>query len=75
MASNRNSLEKKDISTIEYADDPYAFNTKSAEWHATFNKKLLRKVDFRMLPLLSYMFLVNYLDRRYHPPNYIHNAF
>jgi hypothetical protein len=64
----RDSVDvKKDISTLEYAaqDDPWGFGSKSEEWHAEYNKKLLRKIDFRMLPLLSYMFLVSYLDRRF----------
>ena len=54
----RDSIDvKKDISTLEYAaqDDPYGFGSKSEEWHAEYNKKLLRKIDFRMLPLLSYI--------------------
>ncbi|KAF3402627.1 hypothetical protein DPV78_003741 [Talaromyces pinophilus] len=56
---------KKNISTLEYEtlDDPWGFSSNSEEWHIEYNKKLLRKIDFRMLPLLSYMFLVSYLDR------------
>lgn len=64
----RDSVDvKKNISTLEYAtlDDPWGFSSKSEEWHAEYNEKLLRKIDFRMLPLLSYMFLVSYLDRRF----------
>lgn len=70
MADNngRDSLEiKKDTATLEYApvEDPWGFSQRSQEWHQDYNKKLLRKIDLRMLPLLSYMFLMNYLDRRY----------
>lgn len=67
----RDSVDvKRDISKFEYVahNDPWGFNSKSKKWHAEYNKKLLRKIDFRMLPLLSYLFLVSYLDRRFvHP--------
>ncbi|CRG83538.1 hypothetical protein PISL3812_00890 [Talaromyces islandicus] len=68
MADNdgRDPLDiKKDNATLEYAplEDPFRFSERPTEWHQEFNQKLLRKIDLRMLPLLSYMFLMNYLDR------------
>lgn len=32
-------------------------------WKAIQTKKLLRKVDFRLLPFLALMYLLNFLDR------------
>lgn len=64
----RDSLDiKKDATTLEYVpvEDPWGFSQKAEAWHKEYNKKLLRKIDLRMLPLLAYMFLMNYLDRRY----------
>ena len=39
------------------------FASKDAEWRAYNKKKLLRKVDIRLLPLLILMYLLNFLDR------------
>lgn len=36
---------------------------KDDQWKALHTKKLLRKVDFRLLPLLALMYLLNFLDR------------
>ena len=33
------------------------------QWKALHTKKLLRKVDSRLLPLLALMYLLNFLDR------------
>jgi hypothetical protein len=40
-----------------------AFILKDDEWKAHFTKKVLRKVDTRLLPLLILMYLLNFLDR------------
>lgn len=40
------------------------FKTKDAEWHQAESKKLLRKVDLHLLPLLIAMYLLNFLDRK-----------
>ena len=34
------------------------------EWHHVMTKKLMRKVDLRLLPMLSIMYLLNFLDRK-----------
>lgn len=58
--------EKNDLKALadDDARDPWGFESRSPEWHATFEKKLVRKVDVRMIPLLCLMFFLNYLDRR-----------
>ena len=45
--------------------DPHGFASKSEEWHQDFRKRLLRKVDSHLLPMLCLMFLMSYLDRRF----------
>jgi hypothetical protein len=40
------------------------FAEKSPEWHDEATKRLLRKVDLRLLPVLILMYLLNFLDRR-----------
>ncbi|KAK5161644.1 hypothetical protein LTR04_003931 [Oleoguttula sp. CCFEE 6159] len=39
------------------------FSAKDAEWRAFHNKKLVRKIDLRLMPLLVLMYLLNFLDR------------
>lgn len=40
-----------------------AFASKDAEWKASHNKRLLRKIDLHVLPVLILMYLLNFLDR------------
>jgi hypothetical protein len=40
-----------------------AFASKDEEWRGHHTKKLLRKVDIRLLPILILMYLLNFLDR------------
>lgn len=40
-----------------------SYAAKDDEWKAYHTKKLLRKVDVRLLPLLVLMYLLNFLDR------------
>lgn len=39
------------------------FTEADAEWHQAMNKKVMRKVDIHLLPLLIMMYLLNFLDR------------
>ncbi|KAK0108158.1 hypothetical protein ONS95_002980 [Cadophora gregata] len=39
------------------------FASKDLQWKVMQNKKLLRKVDVRLLPFLILMYLLNFLDR------------
>ncbi|KAM0224754.1 hypothetical protein ACHAQD_001548 [Fusarium lateritium] len=43
--------------------DSWNFNNQSEEWRADLNKRLLRKVDIRLMPTLVIMYLLNFLDR------------
>ncbi|KAI1110972.1 allantoate permease [Nemania sp. NC0429] len=39
------------------------FTEADENWHRAMKKKLMRKVDFHLLPLLILMYLLNFLDR------------
>ena len=39
------------------------FANKDEEWRAHYDKKVLRKVDARLMPILVVMYLLNFLDR------------
>ncbi|KAK9453372.1 major facilitator superfamily domain-containing protein [Dipodascopsis uninucleata] len=57
-----NADELKGVSD-ELKEQYLTFMAKDAEWHSFMIKKLLYKVDLRMIPLLSVMYLLNMLDR------------
>lgn len=40
-----------------------SYASKDAEWRSYHTKRLHRKVDIRLLPLLILMYLLNFLDR------------
>ncbi|KAK4678758.1 hypothetical protein QC764_311460 [Podospora pseudoanserina] len=44
-------------------DDIQHFRSQSPEWHASFERTLVRKIDLRLLPCLILMYLLNFLDR------------
>lgn len=60
------SLREEEIAKPK-ADDTLAiyleFAAKDDQWKALQSKKLLRKVDIRLLPCLILMYLLNFLDR------------
>ncbi|GAW15115.1 hypothetical protein ANO14919_045240 [Xylariales sp. No.14919] len=39
------------------------FTEADADWHRAMNKRVMRKVDIHLLPLLILMYLLNFLDR------------
>jgi hypothetical protein len=39
------------------------FAAKDAQWKGMQNKKILRKIDIRLLPFLVLMYMLNFLDR------------
>ncbi|KAI1349363.1 allantoate permease [Xylaria sp. FL0043] len=39
------------------------FTEADAEWHRAMRQRLMRKIDFHLLPLLVLMYLLNFLDR------------
>lgn len=43
--------------------DSWNFDNQSEEWRTELNKRLLRKVDIRLMPTLVIMYLLNFLDR------------
>ncbi|KAK2742356.1 hypothetical protein FQN55_007890 [Onygenales sp. PD_40] len=47
----------------EQVENGSAFSTRDNEWHASYTKKLLRRLDMRLLPLVIPMYLLNFLDR------------
>jgi hypothetical protein len=71
-------IEKEDVSKTEVlnsgpsSQNPLflAFDSKDAEWHKAFEKKLMRKVDMRLIPLLIIMYLNNFvgMSNRYQLP-------
>ncbi|KAK2790918.1 hypothetical protein FQN52_005363 [Onygenales sp. PD_12] len=74
MAGIDDSTGKGDIKAIgsekveaaaedEQVENGSAFSTRDNEWHASYTKKLLRRLDMRLLPLVIPMYLLNFLDR------------
>ena len=66
----KKSLEEQDEapnSSLANEPNPEAwvarFTSQDEEWRKTFEKKLLRKVDIRLMPTLVVMYLLNFLDR------------
>jgi hypothetical protein len=61
--------EKQEISNtkeVVFEQDAlyHAYASKSPEWHRDMTQRLLRKVDWRLLPFLILMYLLNFLDRK-----------
>lgn len=76
METEKASIELEEAKTMSVGaatspSDPKAslnacterFNSQSQEWRKDFDKKLLRKVDLRLMPTLVIMYLLNFLDR------------
>lgn len=40
------------------------FSTASLDWHREITKRLTKKVDLHLLPMLMLMYMLNFLDRR-----------
>ena len=59
-ASSQPAAISEDLKTQEYTE---RFEAQDDEWRRRFEKKLLRKVDIRLLPTLIIMYLLNFLDR------------
>lgn len=59
------SLKQKDGIDEEQVVMFQQFMAADEEWHRHMEGKLLRKVDFRLLPMLILMYLLNFLDRKY----------
>ncbi|KAL4802447.1 major facilitator superfamily domain-containing protein [Aspergillus unguis] len=48
---------------LEHDELYLAYASKGEEWHRQMTRRLLRKVDLHLLPLLVLMYLLNFLDR------------
>ena len=59
-AIDNGSLKGIKESQISYFEQ---FETQDDSWRKAYEKKLLRKIDFRLLPLLVLCYLLNFLDR------------
>jgi hypothetical protein len=55
--SEEDTITKTDVVVENPSENPYfrAFDTNDAEWHKAFEKKLMRKVDLRLIPLMIIM--------------------
>ncbi|KAK9453095.1 allantoate permease [Dipodascopsis uninucleata] len=48
---------------MDVFDEEYGFSERSAEWHVRERRKLVKKMDKKLLSLVALMYLLNYLDR------------
>jgi hypothetical protein len=60
---NSTAIADNKISTDPTLQIYLDFASRDAQWKAMQNKKLLKKVDIRLLPFLILMYLLNFLDR------------
>ena len=53
------TVTKTDVVVDTASENPYyqAFAAADAEWHKAFEKKLMRKVDMRLIPLMIIMYV------------------
>ncbi|KAJ0415445.1 major facilitator superfamily domain-containing protein [Aspergillus carlsbadensis] len=63
VASHTDADAQRQKVQFEHDELYQAYAAKSDEWHKAMTKKLLRKVDLHLLPLLVLMYLLNFLDR------------
>lgn len=71
MANPKASLDEKENAapntslSVEPNPEAWAerFTSQDEAWRTAFEKKLLRKVDMRLLPMLIIMYTLNFLDR------------
>ncbi|KAL3442366.1 major facilitator superfamily domain-containing protein [Aspergillus insuetus] len=63
IASHTDADAQRQKVQFEHDELYQAYAAKGEEWHRAMTKKLLRKVDLHLLPLLVLMYLLNFLDR------------
>lgn len=53
------SITKTDVVIENPSENPYsrAFDANDAEWHKAFEKKLMRKVNLRLIPLMIIVYV------------------
>lgn len=61
----KEDVTRTDVLSDNPAINPYfqSFDAKDPGWHKAFEKKLMRKVDLRLIPLMIIMYLNNFIDR------------
>jgi hypothetical protein len=61
------SITNTDVVAENPSENPYfrAFDANDAEWHKAFEKKLMRKVDLRLIPLMIIMYVHSSCDFLY----------
>ena len=57
-ASKKRGIDEEQVAMFRQ------FMDADADWHQGMTKKLMRKVDIHLLPLLILMYLLNFLDRK-----------
>lgn len=73
---HRISLEKDAANRLPGADAAQKalfaeFANKDEVWRKHMDKKLVRKIDIRLLPVLIILYLLNFLDRSASPSFYV----
>jgi len=64
MSVSSSSLEKGDVSAIERIDSDASGTTAAiSRFTPAEQKKIIRKVDFRLIPTLGFMYCVSLMDR------------
>jgi MFS family permease len=67
MDNLKPSLDETEVVPSAAGQTPEAwathFTSQSDEWRRNFERKLLRRVDLRLMPTLVVMYLLNFLDR------------
>lgn len=58
------TLKQVEVESGEQAAHYEHFIQADQDWHRAMTKKLMRKVDLHLLPMLSLMYLLNFLDRK-----------
>lgn len=62
-ASIELSDEAAKVQSVTKPEDTYQFAARDDEARKALDKRVLRKVDIRLLPILVVMYLLNFLDR------------
>ncbi|KAL1845501.1 hypothetical protein Daus18300_014515 [Diaporthe australafricana] len=62
--SSGTSMDEKPMGkTVENVGDTDSHSMESASWDESTTKKLIRKIDYRLIPFLALLYLLSFLDR------------
>lgn len=68
--AEKDAIEKPELAQPEFEEDKPLVAPERAEYEALLQKfdkartkKLLRKIDYRLMPILTVLYLVSYMDR------------